>query len=213
MSAWRRRPLSRVVKPLLWVLLLAPFGQLLYLALTNSLGANPAEALIRALGDWAIRILALALAITPMRLVLAWPAWGSVRRLVGLFAAAYAGLHALAYVWLDQAWDLLAVWHDVLKRPFITVGMLAILLLALLVLTSPRSVARRLGTQRWRRLHRSVYAVALLAVLHFWWMRAGKQNFAEVWLWGGLLAALLAMRWPAVAQRLQAWGSMRSKAH
>lgn len=213
MVNWRRRPLPRSVKPLLWLLLLAPLAWLLTLALMDDLGANPAEALIRGLGDWTIRFLCLALAITPMRLALAWPAWGGVRRLVGLFAAAYAGLHALAYVWLDQGWDGLAVWHDVLKRPFITVGMVALLLLMVMVWTSPRAVARRLGAQRWRRLHRSVYAVAVLAVLHFWWMREGKQNFDEVWLWGGVLALLLALRWPPISQRLQAWGSRRSKAH
>lgn len=212
-APWRRRPLPRAVKPLLWLLLLTPLAVLVWQAINGDLGANPAETLIRALGDWAIRFLTLALAVTPLRQGLAWPALGGLRRLLGLFAAAYAGLHTLAYVWLDQAWSWSAVVQDVIKRPFITVGMAAVVLLLLMSVTSPRAVARRMGGLAWRRLHRGVYAVAILVVLHFWWMREGKQDFAEVWLWGGLLAALLLLRWPRCQQALQAWGKGRSKAH
>lgn len=212
-ATWRRRPLPRWVKPLLWLLLLTPLAGLLWQAVNGDLGANPAETLIRSLGDWAIRCLTLALAVTPLRQGLAWPALGSVRRLLGLFAAAYAGLHTLGYIWLDQAWSWSAVWQDVLKRPFITVGMAAMVLLLLMSLSSPRWVARRMGARLWQRLHRSVYAVAVLVVLHFWWMREGKQDFAEVGLWGGLLALLLLLRWPPLQQALQAWGRGRSKAH
>lgn len=210
---WRRRPLPRGIKPAVWVLWLAPLGVLIGAAVTDNLGANPAEALIRDLGDWALRALCLALLVTPLRLVLAWPALGGLRRLLGLFAAAYAGWHALAYVWLDQAWVWADVWRDVLKRPFITVGVLATVGLMLMAVTSPQAVRRRLGSQRWQRLHQSVYLVAVLAILHFAWMRAGKQDFAEVWVWGSVAAVLLASRWPPVRARLQAWGNKRSRAH
>lgn len=210
---WRRRPLPRGVKPAVWVLWLTPLGVLIGAALTDNLGANPAEALIRDLGDWALRALCLALLVTPLRLALAWPALGGLRRLLGLFAAAYAAWHALAYVWLDQAWDWAEVWLDVLKRPFITVGVVAAVGLMLMAVTSPQVVRRRLGPQRWQRLHHSVYLVAVLAILHFAWMRAGKQDFAEVWVWGSVAAVLLASRWPPLRARLQAWGNKRSRAH
>ena len=196
--SWRRRPLPRAFKPLLWLLLLAPFLQLVVMVGSDDLGANPAETVIRYLGDWSIRMLCVVLLVTPLRWLLRWPALGGVRRMVGLFAFAYASLHWLSYVWLDQAW----VWGDVLadvpKRPFILVGTLAWLLLLALALTSPRAIARRLGAKRWQTLHRTVYGVAVLAILHFLWMRAGKNNFADVWLYGGILVALLVARLPAL---------------
>jgi methionine sulfoxide reductase heme-binding subunit len=197
-TPWRRRPLPRVVKPLIWLLLLGPLAKLIFLVVTDDLGANPAQAVIRYLGDWSIRLLCLVLAVTPLRWLLRWPALGSVRRLVGLFVFTYVSLHWLSYVWLDQAWVWRDVWSDIPKRPFILVGTLAWLLLLALSATSPRGVARRMGARRWQLLHRSVYVVAGLATIHFLWMRSGKNDFAEVWLYGGIMAALLIARLPAL---------------
>lgn len=194
-----RLALQRVVlapwgKPLLWVLCAWPALALWSAALADQLGANPAEALIRGLGDWALRFLCLALAVTPLRVGLGVPALARWRRSLGVTVWVYALLHAMAYAWLDQGWDMAEVLGDVWKRPFILVGTLAMLILSALAATSFNSAVRRLGAQRWRRLHQAVYGVAALSVLHFWWMRAGKNDFTEVWLYGAVLAGLLAWR-------------------
>lgn len=181
-------------KPALGLLLCWPAAALLWGAVHDTLGANPAEALIRGLGDWALRWLWLALAITPLRQWLQWPALARLRRITGLFAAGYAALHVLAYVWLDQGWDWVAVWADIGKRPFILVGALAFALLLPLVATSFDAAIRALGGQRWRLLHRSVYAVGVLVLLHFWWMRAGKNRYTEVLVYAGILIGLLGWR-------------------
>lgn len=194
-----RLALQRVVlapwgKPLLWVLCAWPALALWSAALADQLGANPAEALIRGLGDWALRFLCLALAVTPLRVGLGVPALARWRRSLGVTVWVYALLHAMAYAWLDQGWGMAEVLGDVWKRPFILVGTLAMLILSALAATSFNSAVRRLGAQRWRRLHQAVYGVAALSVLHFWWMRAGKNDFTEVWLYGAVLAGLLAWR-------------------
>ena len=167
---------------------------LCYLAATDGLGANPAEALIRALGDWALRFLCVALAITPLRQWLHGPQLAAYRRMWGLYAFFYASLHWLAYVVFDMGLDVAAIVADLPERPFILVGTLAWLLLLALAITSIPALVRRLGGRRWQRLHKAVYAVAVLAVLHFWWMRAGKNHFGEVWLYGSILAGLLLAR-------------------
>lgn len=192
--ALQRVALAPWGKPLLWVLCAWPALVLWSAALADQLGANPAEALIRGLGDWALRFLCLALAVTPLRVGLGVPALARWRRSLGVTVWVYALLHAMAYAWLDQGWDMAEVLGDVWKRPFILVGTLAMLILSALAATSFNSAVRRLGAQRWRRLHQAVYGVAALSVLHFWWMRAGKNDFTEVWLYGAVLAGLLAWR-------------------
>ena len=192
--ALQRVALAPWGKPLLWVLCAWPALALWSAALADQLGANPAEALIRGLGDWALRFLCLALAVTPLRVGLGVPVLARWRRSLGVTVWAYALLHAMAYAWLDQGWDMAEVLGDVWKRPFILVGTLAMLILSALAATSFNSAVRRLGAQRWRRLHQAVYGVAALSVLHFWWMRAGKNDFTEVWLYGAVLAGLLAWR-------------------
>lgn len=181
-------------KPLVFVVYLLPALWLLWAALHDQLGANPAEALIRSLGDWTLRALVLVLAITPLRVMAGWPLLARFRRMAGLFVFFYASLHWLAYVWFDMG----LVWQDVLadvpKRPFILVGTLAWLLLLALAATSFNRAIRWLGAARWQALHRSAYAVALLAVLHFFWMRAGKHDFAEVAVYATVLGALLGWR-------------------
>ena len=182
-----------------------PAAWLFYLAASDGLGANPAEALIRQLGDWALRFLCVALAVTPLRQWLNIPKLALYRRMLGLYTFFYACLHWLAYVVFDMGLDWAAIVADLPKRPFILVGTLAWLLLLVLAITSIPALVRRLGGKRWQWLHRSVYAVAALAVLHFWWMRAGKNHFGEVWLYGSILAALL------LARVLWAWRRKRAR--
>lgn len=190
----QRALMSRAAKPVVWLLWLAPLAWLVWGVLADRLGANPAEALIRSTGDWTLRALWLALAVTPLRQWLHLTALARLRRLLGLFAFFYAALHLTCYAWLDQGWVWADMAQDVLKRPFILVGMLTFLLLLLLALTSPRAVLRWLGGVRWQRLHRIVYGAGLLALLHFYWMRTGKNDTAEVGVYGGVLAVLLGWR-------------------
>ena len=186
--------LHPLAKPLVFVLCLLPLAWLVAGAATDQLGANPAEALIRGLGDWALRMLCLALAVTPLRLRTRTPQLARYRRLLGLFTFFYACLHLLAYGWLDMGLDMADIGRDILKRPFILVGFASWLLLLPLALTSTNRAVRALGAARWQRLHRAVYAVALLGILHFFWMRAGKNDFAEVAVYALIVGALLLER-------------------
>lgn len=181
-------------KPLALLLGLLPALWLFWAAATDQLGANPAEALIRSLGDWTLRALVLVLLITPLRVTAGWPVLARYRRMAGLFVFFYASLHWLAYAWLDMGFIWPDILADVPRRPFILVGTLAWLLLLALALTSFQRAVRLMGGARWQALHRSVYAVAALAVLHFYWMRAGKNDFAEVAVYAALLVGLLLWR-------------------
>ncbi len=173
---------------------LLPLAWLVWRTLSDALGANPAEALLRATGDWGLRSLCLTLAITPLRVQLGWPELVRFRRLLGLLTFGYASLHLVCYAWFDMGLDWPDIVRDIPKRPFVLVGTLAFPLLTLMAATSWNGAIRRLGARRWQVLHRSVYAVAVLAVLHFWWMRAGKNDFNEVWVYGLILAALVGWR-------------------
>jgi sulfoxide reductase heme-binding subunit YedZ len=191
MRGWLR------TRPAWWALLalgLLPLAWLVWRTLSDQLGANPAETLIRATGDWTLRGLCLTLAVTPLRVQLGWPELARFRRLLGLLTFGYASLHLVCYGWFDMGLDWPDILRDIPKRPFVLVGSLAFVLLTLMAATSWNGAIRRLGARRWQALHRSVYAVAMLAVLHFWWMRAGKNNFGEVWVYGLILAALLGWR-------------------
>ena len=182
------------VKPMVWLLALLPLAWLTYAAVSDGLGANPAEALIRATGDWALRGLCIALAVTPVRQLLGWNALSRLRRLLGLFAFFYVCQHVLAYAWLDMGWQWQSLWDDVLQRPFIGVGALAVLVLLLLALTSPRAVLRAMGGRNWQRLHQGIHLAAWLALLHFFWMRTSKNNLQEVWLYVAIIGLLQAWR-------------------
>jgi sulfoxide reductase heme-binding subunit YedZ len=189
-------------KPLLFVLALLPLAWLLYSAFFNLLGANPAEALIRKSGDWVLRFLCLTLAITPLRQTTGWHALARFRRMVGLFTFFYGVLHFLCFAWLDMGFDLAAILKDITKRPFILVGSAALLLMLPLAATSFNRAIKALGAKRWQALHRSVYAVALLGLLHFFWMRAAKNNFGEWAVYAAVVAALLGWRlWRRFARR------------
>lgn len=182
------------VKPVVLVLCLLPAAWLLWAAFNDRLGANPAEALVRSLGDWSLRALVLVLLVTPLRVGLGWPQLARLRRMLGLFVFFYASLHWLAYAWFDMGFVWPDIVADVPKRPFILVGTLGWLLLLVLGVTSFNRAIRWLGAARWQALHRCVYAIAALAVLHFFWMRAGKQDFAEVAVYAVILGGLLGWR-------------------
>ena len=181
-------------KPVAFALCLLPFAWLVAAAFGDRLGANPAEALERALGIWTLRFLCIVLAITPLRVLTRTPQLARFRRMAGLFVFFYAVLHLLAYAWFDMGFEWGDILRDIPKRPFILVGQLALLLLLLMAATSWNRAIRWLGGRRWQALHRSVYAVAGLAVLHFFWMRAGKHNFAEVEVYAAILVGLLVWR-------------------
>ncbi len=184
----------RLAKPLLFLLALAPFAWLLAGAIGNTLGANPAEALIRGSGDWTLRFLCLTLAVTPLRQITGWSALARLRRMLGLFTFFYGVTHFLCFAWLDMGLDPAAIVRDIIKRPFILVGSAALLLMLPLAATSFNRAIRALGARRWQALHRAVYAIALLGLLHFFWMRAGKNDFAEVAIYAAIIAVLLGWR-------------------
>lgn len=181
-------------KPLVLLFGLVPFAWLFWGAATDALGANPAEFLSRATGDWTLRFLCLALAITPLRQFLGWPELARFRRMLGLLTYFYVLLHLLCYSWLDMGFDWADTVRDIIKRPFIWLGFGAFVLLTLLAATSLNRAVRWLGSKRWQRLHQSVYAIAALSLLHFFWMRAGKNNFTEVWVYAAVIAVLLGWR-------------------
>jgi sulfoxide reductase heme-binding subunit YedZ len=183
-----------LAKPLVFALCLLPLSWLLYRVVQDQLGANPQEALIRATGDWALRFLVIVLAVTPLRELSGLSALARYRRMLGLFMYFYALLHFLSYSGFDMGFDVADIFNDIVKRPFMFVGSLALLLLTPLAATSFNAAIRAVGAQRWQRLHRLVYAVAGLAILHFFWMRAGKNDFAEVAVYAALLALLMGWR-------------------
>ena len=190
------RPAAKVV---LFVVCLLPFAWLLRGAVLTTmgsevLGANPAEALIRATGDWTLRFLCLTLAVTPLRQLLGQPALVRFRRMLGLFTFFYGCAHFLCYSWLDMGFVLDDIVRDIAKRPFILVGTSALLLMSPLAFTSFNRAIKALGPARWKALHRLVYVVVLLGLLHFFWMRSAKSNFAEVSVYAAVIALLLGWR-------------------
>ena len=193
-SEFRKHLQHSHAKSWLWLLCCLPGAWLVWGAAYDALGANPAEYLIRATGDWTLRLLCVTLAVTPLRIMLGLPELAQWRRMLGLFTYAYVMLHVLCYSWLDMGFEWGDIAADIAKRPFILVGFSAFVLLTPLALTSFNRAIRWLGAKRWQWLHRLVYLVAVLAVLHFFWMRAGKSNFAEVFVYASVILVLLAWR-------------------
>ena len=189
-----RRLSSRFAKPVVFMVALMPAVWLVVAAATDQLGANPAEALVRSTGDWTLRMLCIVLAITPVRVVSGITALAKFRRMTGLFVYFYAVLHLLAYSGFDMGFDVADIAKDIAKRPFILVGFTSFVLLTPLAATSFNRAIRTLGAKRWQSLHRVVYAIAGLVILHFFWMRAGKNNFAEVAVYAAILGSLLGWR-------------------
>lgn len=194
--------LHPLAKPAIFILSLLPFAWLVYGIFTDNLGANPAEYLIRATGDWTLRFLCIVLAVTPLRVITSTPALARFRRMLGLFVYFYVVLHVISYSWFDMGFDIEGITKDIIKRPFILVGFLGFVLLTPLAATSFNRAIKALGAKRWQMLHKAVYVIAGLGILHFFWMRAGKNNFYEVFVYAGILAVLLGWRvWRALSKK------------
>jgi len=188
----RRILTSKWTKVVVFLLCLLPFFGLVDRALHNRLGANPVEFLQHSTGDWILRFLVFTLAITPLRKLLNLPDLIRFRRMLGLFAFFYACLHFLTYIGPDQSFSLSAMWKDVAKRPFITVGFLGFILLIPLALTSTTGWIRRLGGKRWQMLHRAIYISAIAGVVHYYWLV--KSDVRKPLFYGALVAILLLWR-------------------
>ena len=190
-----RQPSPRriaTLKTALFLLCLVPLGQLAWGAYNDALGANPIEVVTRSLGTWTLNFLLITLAVTPARQFTGLHWLIRLRRMLGLYAFFYASLHFMTYLWLDQFFDWMAIANDVLKRPFITVGFTAFVLLVPLVATSTNAMVKRLGGRRWTQLHRTIYAIAILGVLHYWWLV--KKDITDPLLYAVLLGLLLGWR-------------------
>ncbi len=176
----------------LFLACLAPLAWLAWAGFAGRLGANPISEVTKETGTWTLRFVVLTLAITPVRKLTGWNLLVRYRRMLGLFAFFYGSLHFLTYVWLDQFFDAASITKDVVKRPFITVGFAAFLLMLPLALTSTTGWIRRLGGKRWQRLHRLIYVTAMLGVVHYWWLV--KADIARPLTYGAIVATLLAAR-------------------
>jgi len=200
---WGVREVGRI-KPLLFVLGLLPFARWIWLGLHDGLTANPVEFLTRSSGTWTLVCLLVTLAITPLRRLTGQPALVRLRRMCGLFAFFYGFWHFLAWVWWDRGLDPASMLQDIGERPFIMVGFAAFVLMTALAATSTQWAMRALG-RRWQMLHRAVYAIGLLAILHFWWHKAGKNDLQEPILYGSVLAVLLG--WRVVVALRRRWAA------
>ena len=190
----RQLLLKPVVKPLVFLLCLIPFAWLVFRVFTQDLGANPQEALIRATGDWTLRFLCIVLAVTPLKTISNTPQLARFRRMLGLFVYFYVVIHLLSYSWFDMGFDVADIAKDIYKRPFILVGFAAFVFLTPLALTSFNRAIKTLGAKRWQLLHKLVYVIAGLGILHFFWMRSGKNDFNEVFVYAAILGVLLGWR-------------------
>lgn len=190
-----RQPSGRQIKAIkatLFVLCLVPLTRLAWGAWQDALGANPIEFIQNSLGTWTLNFLLITLTLSPLRKYSGWHWLLRLRRMLGLFAFCYALLHLASYLWLDQFFDWQAIAKDIVKRPFITVGMAAFILLVPLAATSNNAMIRRLGGRRWQQLHRSIYVIAIFGVLHYWWLV--KRDVTLPAVYAVLLFLLLLVR-------------------
>ena len=189
------------MKIFVFLLALLPLDRLIWLVFTDGLGANPIEFITRSTGTWALVFLCLTLAMTPLRLITHSIAWIRYRRMLGLFSFFYACIHFGIWLWLDQNFDLIEMLKDVVKRPFITMGFISFVLLIPLALTSTHWAQQKLG-RRWMQLHRIIYLIAATVVLHYWWHKAGKNDFDTVTIYAIVLLLLLSCRIPFMRKLL-----------
>ena len=188
------------IKAALHAVALGPFAWLLYDVWTDALGADPIAAITHRTGDWALRFLLITLSVTPLRRLSGWNVLARFRRMLGLYAFFYASLHFCTYIILDLVGYWAQILDDLVKRPYITVGFLAWLGLLPLAITSTKGMVRRLG-RRWIQLHRIIYGIAALGVLHYFWLV--KSDLREPLMYGGILTVLLILRLPPVVRRLE----------
>lgn len=181
------------IKAVIFALGLIPVSKMAYLTISGQL-VEPLEHITRGTGDWVLYFLCITLAVTPLRKFSGWNWLVKLRREIGLFAFFYACLHFMTFLWFDHFFDVAEMWKDVLKRPFITVGFIAFVLLIPLAVTSTNGMIKRLGGKRWQWLHRLIYLIAPLGILHFWWMKAGKHDFQQPIIFGTVVAVLLGLR-------------------
>lgn len=190
-----------VIKGVVFLLALLPLCRLVWGGVVGQLGANPLEFITWNTGDWTLYFICMTLAVTPLRRLSGWNWLVRLRRMIGLFAFFYATLHFTTFFWFDHFFDVQEMLKDVAKRPFILVGFTAFVLLIPLAVTSTNGMVKRLGAKRWQWLHRLIYVIAALGILHFWWMRAGKHNFEEPIIFGTIVAVLLLLRVMWVVQK------------
>ena len=179
-------------KPVVFLACLVPLGLLAWKGVTSRLGANPIEVITHSTGDWTLIFLCITLAVTPLRRILHVPWLIRFRLMTGLFAFFYGSLHLVTYVWLDQFFDWPGMLKDIAKRPFITAGFTAYMLMVPLALTSTAGMIRRLGGRRWQMLHRLVYGSAVIGVIHYWWLTKADERIPM--RYAVIVAALLACR-------------------
>ena len=192
----------KFLKSAVFLFSLIPLGRLVWLGYDDGLGANPIELITRSTGTWALVFLCITLAMTPLRLITGSVLWIKLRRMLGLFCFFYASVHFSIWLFLDQSLDVPAMFHDVIKRPFITMGFVTLVLLLPLALTSNRWSVRQLG-KRWTLLHKLIYVISITAIAHYWWHKAGKNDLQTVWIYAGVVLALLVFRLPLVSQHLR----------
>jgi sulfoxide reductase heme-binding subunit YedZ len=188
---------NKIIGQLKWLvffLALLPFARLVVFTYLDRLGANPLEFITRNTGDWTLYLLCLTLAITPLRQLCHWNWLVRFRRMLGLYVFFYAFLHFMTFFWFDHFFEIDKMLVDVWKRPFIAVGFSAFILLIPLALTSNKAMIKRLGGKRWQLLHRLVYVIAPLGILHYFWMKAGKNDFSQPILFAGIVFTLLVLR-------------------
>lgn len=184
----------QLLKLIVFVLAALPFLRLAYAVYQDNLGANPLEFITRNTGDWTLYFLCITLAVTPLRKLLGWHWLIRLRRMLGLYSFFYASLHFLTFLWFDHFFDLGDMWRDIIKRPFITVGFITFVLLLPLAITSNNVMIRRLGGKQWQLLHRLIYLIAPLGVLHYFWMKAGKNLLLQPLLFAAIVSSLLGVR-------------------
>lgn len=181
------------IKVAVFALSLLPFFKLVWLVANDRL-VEPLQYITRATGDWTLYFLCITLAVTPLRRLSKWNWVLKLRRMLGLYAFFYALLHFTTFLWFDHFFDVAEMLKDVVKRPFITVGFIGFVLLIPLALTSTHGMVRRLGGKRWQLLHKAIYVIAPLGILHFWWMKAAKHDFSQPMVFGLIVLALLGVR-------------------
>jgi len=191
-----------LIKRIIFVLALIPLVRLFVLGFFGNLTANPIEFITRSTGTWTITFLSMTLAMSPLRFITGWPHWVQFRKMLGLFSFFYAFLHFTIWYWLDHNLNFTFMINDVIKRPFITMGFIAFVIMSLLALTSNQMAMRFLGV-KWKMLHRFIYLIGILALVHYYWHKQGKNDFAVVYIYAGIIFSLLIIRIPFVRKLIQ----------